>query len=149
VGVLPGGTQLEGRDVGVPARRPRRRDGDQHALALRPFRAAASVAAALCRRPLHDQRRRHHDGPRPKTGKALAQSRLQGAVDNFYASPVAGDGKIVVVSESGKAVVLKADAALTVLAVNPLDDLVYATPALRDGRLYVRTRGALYCFGRR
>jgi outer membrane protein assembly factor BamB len=84
----------------------------------------------------------------PKTGKALAQSRLEGVVDNFYASPVAGDGKVVVVSESGKAVVLKADGALTVLAVNDLGDLVYATPAVEGGLLYVRTRGVLYCFGR-
>lgn len=83
----------------------------------------------------------------PGTGRALAQSRLQGAVDSFYASPIAADGKILVVSESGKAVVLKADGTLTVLAVNDLGDVVYATPAVEGGRLYVRTRSALYCFG--
>jgi outer membrane protein assembly factor BamB len=81
----------------------------------------------------------------PASGKALAQSRLEPG--NYYASPIAGDGKIVVVSESGKAVVLKADGALTVLAVNDLGDSVYATPALEGGRLYVRTRSALHCFG--
>lgn len=83
----------------------------------------------------------------PKTGEALAQARLRGAVDAYYASPVAADGKIIVVSESGTVVVLKADGTLTVLAVNVLDDLAYATPAVADGRLYVRTRTALYCFG--
>lgn len=83
----------------------------------------------------------------PATGQALVQSRLQGAVDNFFASPIAADDKILVVSESGKAVVLKADGALTILAVNDLGDAVYATPALEDGQLYVRTRSALYCFG--
>lgn len=83
----------------------------------------------------------------PATGRMLAQSRLQGAVDSFYSSPIAADGKILVISESGKAVVLKADGTLTILAVNDLDDAVHATPALEAGRLYVRTRSALYCFG--
>ena len=85
----------------------------------------------------------------PTTGKALAQSRLRGAVDAYYASPVAADGKILVVSESGMAVVLKADASLTTLAVNDLDDLCYATPAIADGRWYIRTQSALYAFGMR
>jgi len=31
--------------------------------------------------------------------------------------------------------------------VNDLDDEVYATPALADGHIYIRTRSALYCFG--
>ena len=85
----------------------------------------------------------------PATGQALKQARLQGAADSFYASPVAAAGKILVISESGKAVVLAADATLDVLAVNDLEDAVYATPALAGGRLYVRTRSALHCFGER
>ncbi|MEX2270027.1 MAG: PQQ-binding-like beta-propeller repeat protein [Vicinamibacterales bacterium] len=85
----------------------------------------------------------------PGTGKSLAQSRLRGAVDAYYASPVAADGKIIVVSESGTVAVLRADGALTLLAVNNLDDLCYATPAIAGGRLYIRTRGMLYAFGLR
>jgi outer membrane protein assembly factor BamB len=83
----------------------------------------------------------------PATGKSLTQARLRGAVDNYYASPVAADGKIVVVSESGKVAVLKADGSLTIMAVNDLDDLCYATPAIDGGRLYIRTRGMMYAFG--
>jgi outer membrane protein assembly factor BamB len=83
----------------------------------------------------------------PATGKSLVQARVRGAVDAYYASPVAADGKIVVVSESGAVAVVKADGALTVLAVNNLDDLCYGTPAVADGRLYIRTRGMLYAFG--
>jgi outer membrane protein assembly factor BamB len=85
----------------------------------------------------------------PATGKPLTQSRLRGAVDHYYASPVAADGKILVVSESGKVVVLKADGSLAILAVNDLDDLCYATPAIADGRIYIRTRSMLYSFGLR
>ena len=85
----------------------------------------------------------------PKTGQSLTQTRMRGAVDAYYASPVAADGKILVVSESGKVAVLKADGTLSVLAVNDLDDLCYATPAIADGRVYIRTRGMLYSFGLR
>ena len=35
------------------------------------------------------------------------------------------------------------------LVVNPLDEDVYATPAVADGRLYVRTTQALWAFGSR
>lgn len=85
----------------------------------------------------------------PASGRVAGQRRLGDAVDSYYASPVAGDGKIVLASESGKVSILEAGAALESLAVNDLGDLIYATPALSRGRLFVRTRGALYCFGQR
>ena len=34
-----------------------------------------------------------------------------------------------------------------VLALNEMEDECYATPAIADGRIYLRTRSALYCFG--
>jgi outer membrane protein assembly factor BamB len=83
----------------------------------------------------------------PTTGKSVTQRRLEGAMDNFYASPVAADGKIFLVSESGKVAVLKPDAALEVLAVNDLAELCYATPAIDRDRIYIRTRSTLYAFG--
>ena len=85
----------------------------------------------------------------PATGRVLSQARLRDAVDAYYASPVAADGKIYLVSELGKVAVLAADGTLSVLAVNDLDDVSYATPAIAGGRLYVRTRSTLYCFGLR
>jgi hypothetical protein len=42
--------------------------------------------------------------------------------------------------------VLKAGGDWEVLAVNDLDDECYATPAIVDNRLYIRTRNTLYCF---
>ncbi len=83
----------------------------------------------------------------PASGDVRAQGRLKGAVDNYYASPVAADGKIFFASELGKIAVLLPGGELEIAAVNDLDDLIYATPAISDGRIYVRTRGALYCFG--
>ena len=62
---------------------------------------------------------------------------------------MAADGKVYLVSQSGVVSVLNAAGKPEVLAVNELDDECYATPAIADGRIYVRTRSALYCFGTR
>ena len=83
----------------------------------------------------------------PQNGDVVSQGRLKGAVDNYYASPVAADGKIFMASELGKVAVLTSDGGLDVVAVNDLDDLIYASPAIADERLYIRTRSTLYCFG--
>jgi outer membrane protein assembly factor BamB len=81
------------------------------------------------------------------TGEVLDQGRLQGAVDSYFASPVAADGKIYFLSELGLQAVVEPGGSLEVITVNDFDDLSYATPALADGRIYLRTRGALYCLG--
>lgn len=83
----------------------------------------------------------------PATGTVLKQGRLRDAVDQYYASPVAGDGKVYFVSRSGIVSVLRAGGAQEALYSADLEDEVTATPALADGRIYLRTRGALYCFG--
>lgn len=85
----------------------------------------------------------------PETGRVVAQRRIAEAVDSYYASPVAAGGHILVASESGKIAALAADGTLKVVAVSDLDEPVYATPAIVDGRLYIRTRSALYCFSNR
>lgn len=81
------------------------------------------------------------------TGAVKKQERLRGAVDNYYASPVAGDGKVYIVSQSGVVAVLDAARDQAVLSTGELDDEVYATPAIAGRRIFVRTRAALYCFG--
>jgi outer membrane protein assembly factor BamB len=85
----------------------------------------------------------------PETGRVIQQGRLKGALDNYYASPVAADGKIYFASEKGKVSVLKPGGTLEPVVVNDLQDDIYATPALVDGKIYLRTRGTLYCFGSR
>jgi len=83
----------------------------------------------------------------PKTGAVLKQGRLKGAIDKYFASPVGADGKVFLVSQDGTASVVDAVADWNILAVNALDDEVFATPAIVDGRIYVRTKSAIYCFG--
>jgi outer membrane protein assembly factor BamB len=84
----------------------------------------------------------------PKTGEVLKQGRLRGALDFYYASPVGADGKIYTASEGGHISVVKAGKDWEVLAVNDMDDDMHATIAPVDGKLYVRTKGTLYCFAR-
>ena len=84
---------------------------------------------------------------KPDTGELIKQGRLKGAIDRYYASPVAADGKIYMASEKGKVAVLKPGGDLEPAVVNDLQDDIYATPALLDGRIYLRTRHTLYCFG--
>jgi outer membrane protein assembly factor BamB len=81
-----------------------------------------------------------------RTGEVLKQARLQGALGDYYASPVAADGKLYVVSEEGKATVIQAGAQWQTLTVNDLRDGCRATVASGDGRLYIRTAETLYCF---
>ena len=85
----------------------------------------------------------------PKTGKILKQGRLSGALGTYYSSPVGAAGKVYLISQEGKATVLKAGGDWEILAVNDLADEGYATPAIVDNKLYVRTRGTLYCFSER
>ena len=83
----------------------------------------------------------------PATGAVLKQARLRGAVDSYYASPVAADGKVYIASRSGMVAVLKAGGDQEVLSVNKLGEEVFATPAIVGNRIYLRTASALYCFG--
>lgn len=84
----------------------------------------------------------------PATGNVLKQGRLKGAIDKYFASPVGADGKLFLVSQDGTASVVDAKGEWEILSVNPLGDEVYATPAIADGTIYVRTKSTLYAFAR-
>ena len=83
----------------------------------------------------------------PATGQVLKQGRLHGAIDKYFSSPVAADDKVFLIGQGGEVSVLKAAGDWQILKVNELDDEVFATPAIADGRIYIRTRSALYAFG--
>ncbi|MDX1979821.1 MAG: PQQ-binding-like beta-propeller repeat protein, partial [Bryobacteraceae bacterium] len=84
-----------------------------------------------------------------QTGKVLKQARLTGALDDYYASPVGAGGKVYIASEHGKVVVLRAAGDWEILAVNDFGSEIYATPAISDGKMYLRTRNALYAIASR
>lgn len=81
-----------------------------------------------------------------KTGKHLKEGRVAGTED-YYASPVAGDGKIYLLDEEGHLSVVKVAANWEVIHSADFGERVYATPALLDNKIYLRTQGHLYCFG--
>ena len=81
------------------------------------------------------------------TGRSLKEGRSPEAVGEYLASPVAADNKVFLASVEGKISVLKAAEQWEVLGVNDIGEEIHATPALSGGRIYVRTRGSVYCFG--
>ena len=80
-----------------------------------------------------------------KTGDRLVQKRLP-ATGNYYASPVASDGKVYFASERG-VVVARAGKELEILATNDIGESIMATPAIVDNMLYLRGAEHLYAFG--
>ena len=82
----------------------------------------------------------------PATGALLRQERLKDAIGDYYASPVAADGKIYFASKDGKVTVIAAGADWKPLATADLREQIIAAPAIADSRLYIRTEAKLYCF---
>jgi outer membrane protein assembly factor BamB len=85
----------------------------------------------------------------PSDGAVIKQARLEGAVDSYFASPVAADDKVFTLSQSGKIVSIKAAGNWEILALTDLGEECYATPAIAGGRIYVRSQNTLYCFSQR
>ncbi|MEO8027014.1 MAG: PQQ-binding-like beta-propeller repeat protein [Bryobacteraceae bacterium] len=85
----------------------------------------------------------------PKSGAVLKQGRVPGATEQFWSSPVGAAGKVYLLSQGCKLAVLKAEPQWEVLRVNDLDDECFATPALADNSIYLRTRHHLYRFGQK
>lgn len=79
------------------------------------------------------------------TGKSQWELARIKNIGDYYASPVAGDGKIYVVGENGFVVVLAQGPTLNVLAKNDMGESCIASPAIADGRIFIRTRDNLYC----
>ncbi|MCC6365119.1 MAG: PQQ-binding-like beta-propeller repeat protein [Bryobacterales bacterium] len=83
----------------------------------------------------------------PATGRLLKQGRLPHALDEYYASPVAGDGKVYLISRNGDVSVVEAGGDWGIAATGEFGEEVFATPAIADGHIWVRTATALYDFG--
>lgn len=83
-----------------------------------------------------------------KTGEAVyAQERI-GATGNYYASPVAADGRIYLASLPGKLTVIKAGGSKPeVLHQADFGTRILATPAIVGDRIYLRTTTHLFAFG--
>jgi outer membrane protein assembly factor BamB len=80
----------------------------------------------------------------PRDGQKVWQERIAGI---FTASPVAGDGKVYLVSETGETIVLAAGRQAKVLARNSVGERTVASPAIAGGRIFIRTDDHLVAVG--
>ena len=81
-----------------------------------------------------------------ENGRRLWQDRLGGI---YSASPAAGDGKVYLFSETGETLVLEAGRELGVLARNDLGERVVSSPAISNGRIFIRSDESLVAVGSR
>ena len=65
----------------------------------------------------------------------------------FTASPVAFEGKILMTSEDGDTFIVKSGPKHEILGTNSIGEPVYASPAIADGKIYIRGEKNLYCIG--
>lgn len=79
------------------------------------------------------------------TGTRVHQERIGGV---YSASPVAGDGKIFLLSEDGETVVVEAGRTPRILARNRLSARQLASPAIAGGRLFIRSDEVMYAIGK-
>src|SRR5262249_36898754 len=65
----------------------------------------------------------------------------------YRASPVYADGKVYCTARDGTVNVLKAGPTFQLLAANRLPDQIAASPAIANGRIYLRGFESLYAIG--
>lgn len=82
-----------------------------------------------------------------KTGKVLYNERLTKKEPS--ASPVMVGNKILMIAENGEMVVFEAADKFNELARVELGEGVFASPAVADGKIYVRGSNHLFCFGKK
>lgn len=82
-----------------------------------------------------------------QTGKQLNKGRLRKGTSKYYASPVGTSDKVVFADTRGVVNVVSRKAEWESLHSLELADPVFATPAIANDRLYIRTTTSLYCFG--
>lgn len=78
------------------------------------------------------------------SGKRIWQERTEGV---FSASPVAADGHVYFLSETGETVVVSAREP-AIVGTNDLGERALASPAIAGGRIHIRTDGHLFAIGR-
>jgi outer membrane protein assembly factor BamB len=81
------------------------------------------------------------------TGKVVYSERLQGV--STRGSPVATPQGHIYLASAGRSYVVKAGPKLEVLATNDLGEASSASPAVADGRLYLKGQRYLYCVGKK
>ena len=82
-----------------------------------------------------------------KTGAVRYEGARLPVPATFMASPVAFEGKILLPSQDGDVFVIKAGPAHEVLRTNSLGEPISASPAIANGRIYIRGEKTLFAIG--
>ena len=82
-----------------------------------------------------------------KTGEVKYEGGRIPIPATFTASPVGFEGKILMTSEDGDTFIVKAGPKHEILGTNSVGEPVYASPAIADGRIFIRGEKNLYCIG--
>ncbi|MDB5293796.1 MAG: Pyrrolo-quinoline quinone [Phycisphaerales bacterium] len=82
---------------------------------------------------------------RPATGEQVWQQRVPGGA--FYSSPICCGDTIFNITKKGEVVAIAAKDKYELLGQTPLNEKCQATPAVAEGKMYVRTYSHLYCVG--
>jgi outer membrane protein assembly factor BamB len=82
-----------------------------------------------------------------KTGTVYYEERLRAGGDGFTASPVSDGRHLFFPSEQGDVYVVRAGKVFGIVSTNAMSETVMASPALSDGKLFLRTRGHLVAVG--
>lgn len=87
-----------------------------------------------------------------ESGKVVKRARLNSGGKQYYASPVAGgmadDQQMLLVNTTGRCTIIQCGKDWSELGSFELGEPCFATPAISDGRAYIRTRSHLFCVGR-
>jgi outer membrane protein assembly factor BamB len=81
------------------------------------------------------------------TGKVEYEGARVPKPTTFMASPVAYEGRVLLTSEDGETFIIKAGPKHEVLATNSIGEPVYASPAIADGRIFIRGEKHLFAIG--
>jgi outer membrane protein assembly factor BamB len=79
------------------------------------------------------------------TGKRFWMERLG---DHHSASLVSAGGLVYFIADSGVTRVVRPGPSFDIVAENKLGDYCYASPAISDGQLFIRSERYLYCIGK-
>lgn len=81
------------------------------------------------------------------TGSVLYEGGRVPVPATFTASPVAFDGRLLLTSEDGDTFVIRAGPVHEVLGTSSVGEPVYASPALAEGRVFIRGERHLFAIG--
>lgn len=82
-----------------------------------------------------------------KTGEIKYEGGRVPTPATFFASAVAFDGKLFLTSEDGETFVIKAGPVHEVIRTNNVGEPVMASPAIANGKVFIRGDKHLYCIG--